>query len=59
MNGSMDLTRFETRLPIDQRRELDELAERTGLSSVQLARLAIRRLINDRAALLETLASDR
>ena len=55
----MDLTRFETRLPADQRRELDELAEKTGMSSVQLVRLAIRRLINDRDALLETLASDR
>jgi predicted DNA-binding protein len=55
----MDLTRFETRLPIDQRKELEDLAERTGLSSVQLVRLAIRRLINDRDALLETLASER
>jgi predicted DNA-binding protein len=39
--------RFELRLPADTRRELTALADRTGLPSATLARLAIRKLIDD------------
>ena len=50
--SGMNDTRFELRLPCAQRRELAELAQETGLSASDLARLAVRRLIADPGVLL-------
>jgi hypothetical protein len=46
-------TRFELRLPADQRRELGELAREVGLSSADLARLGIGWLLRHPGVLLE------
>jgi hypothetical protein len=45
-------TRFELRLPREQRERLGALADQTGLSASDLARLAVRRLIADPGVLL-------
>jgi predicted DNA-binding protein len=50
----MNEARFEFRLPAHCRRELDELAEATGLSSAALTRLAIQRLLKHRDVLLSS-----
>ncbi len=42
-----DGTRFEIRLSAARRRELGELANETGLTAADVARLAIVRLLND------------
>jgi predicted DNA-binding protein len=46
-------TRFELRLPRERRRELDALADKCGLSSADVVRLAVRRLLNDPGVLLQ------
>jgi len=46
-------TRFEIRMPAARRRELDELANETGLSSADLARIGIRWLLERRDVLLK------
>ena len=45
-------TRFEFRLSADRRRALSELARESGLSASDLARLAVRRLIENPGALV-------
>ena len=45
--------RFELRLPAQRRAQLEALADETGLSSADLARLAIGRLLDDRAIILK------
>jgi uncharacterized protein YdbL (DUF1318 family) len=44
--------RFEFRLSADRRRELSELARESGLSASDLARLAVRRLIENPGVLV-------
>jgi hypothetical protein len=44
-------TRFELRLPREQR-EVGALADQTGLSASDLARLSIRRMLADPGALI-------
>jgi hypothetical protein len=43
-----DATRFQFRLPAQQKAQLDSLARATNLSSADLTRLAIDRLLEDR-----------
>jgi hypothetical protein len=43
-----DATRFQFRLPAAQRAQLEDLADRCGLSSADLTRLALQRLLEDR-----------
>jgi predicted transcriptional regulator len=45
-------TRFEIRIPAEQRARLDALAADAGLSSSDLARLAIGQILEDRAVRL-------
>ena len=44
----VDATRFQFRLPAAQRAQLETLAEQSGLSSADLTRLALQRLLEDR-----------
>jgi hypothetical protein len=44
----VDATRFQFRLPAAQRAQLETLAEASGLSSADLTRLALQRLLEDR-----------
>jgi len=44
--------RIEVRVPAQQRQELVELAQATGLTVPGLVRLATQRLLDDRASLL-------
>ena len=44
--------RFEIMLPAERRRELAELADEIGTGAADLARLAIVRLLNDKAVLV-------
>jgi hypothetical protein len=44
----VDATRFQFRLPAAQRAQLETLAEQCGLSSADLTRLALQRLLEDR-----------
>jgi len=44
----VDATRFQFRLPAAQRAQLEDLADRCGLSSADLTRLALQRLLEDR-----------
>jgi hypothetical protein len=46
-------TRFEFKLPAQRRAELDNLADEAGLTASDLVRLAIRRLLEQRAAILK------
>jgi predicted DNA-binding protein len=46
--------RFELRLPTQRRARLDELADETGLSSADLVRLAIDRLLADPKIVLKS-----
>ena len=46
-------TRFEFKLPAQRRAELDSLADEAGLTASDLARLAIRRLLDQRAEVLQ------
>jgi hypothetical protein len=46
-------SRFEVWLPSERRRELDELAGEAGLSSSDLVRLAISRLLTEREVILK------
>jgi predicted DNA-binding protein len=55
----MNEARFEIRLPADRRRELDELAEVTGLPAAALVRLAICQMLTQRSVLLPDRAADR
>ena len=43
--------RFEVSLPADRRAGLERLAQEVGVSSADLARIAIGRLLNDSASL--------
>ena len=43
-----DATRFQFRLPAAQRAQLETLAVQSGLSSADLTRLALLRLLEDR-----------
>jgi hypothetical protein len=43
-----DATRFQFRLPAAQRAQLETLAVQSGLSSADLTRLALQRLLEDR-----------
>jgi len=43
-----DATRFQFRLPATQRAQLETLAVQCGLSSADLTRLALQRLLEDR-----------
>jgi hypothetical protein len=45
--------RFELRLPTQRRAQLEALADETGLSAADLARLAIGRLLDDRKVILK------
>jgi hypothetical protein len=44
----VDATRFQFRLSAAQRAQLETLAEQSGLSSADLMRLALQRLLEDR-----------
>jgi hypothetical protein len=44
----VDATRFQFRLPAAQRAQLETLAMQSGLSSADLTRLALQRLLEDR-----------
>jgi hypothetical protein len=44
----VDATRFQFRLPAAQRAQLETLAVQSGLSSADLTRLALQRLLEDR-----------
>jgi hypothetical protein len=55
----MEQTRFELRLPRERRRELAELADRCGLSTADLVRLSVRRLLDNPGVLLEAQAAAR
>jgi hypothetical protein len=46
----VDATRFQFRLPAAQRAQLETLAAQSGLSSADLTRLALQRLLEDRDA---------
>jgi predicted DNA-binding protein len=46
-------TRFEFKLPAQRRAELDSLADEAGLTASGLVRLAIRRLLEERNAVLK------
>lgn len=46
-------TRFEFKLPAERRAELDDLAAAAGLTTTDLVRLAIRRLLEQRATVLK------
>ena len=46
-------TRFEFKLPAHRRAELDSLADEAGLTASDLVRLAIRRLLEERNAILQ------
>jgi hypothetical protein len=46
-------TRFEFKLPAQRRAELDNLADQAGLTASDLARLAIRRLLDEREVVLK------
>lgn len=46
------MTRFELKLREDRRAALDSLADEAGISASDLVRLAINRLLDDRASLL-------
>jgi hypothetical protein len=48
----MNDTKFEFRIPVKDRRQLDELAAVTGLPAVGLIRLALHRLLAQRDMLL-------
>jgi hypothetical protein len=49
MSAAMtDATRFQFRLPAAQRAQLETLAVQSGLSSADLTRLALQRLLEDR-----------
>jgi hypothetical protein len=43
-----DVTRFQFTLPVVQRARLETLAVQSGLSSADLTRLALQRLLEDR-----------
>jgi hypothetical protein len=55
----MEDTRFELRLSRERRREFAELADRCGLSSADLVRLSVRRLLDNPGMLLEQAAAER
>jgi hypothetical protein len=46
-----DRKRFEIAMPADRRAGLEQLAKEVGVSSADLARLAIIRMLNDPASL--------
>jgi hypothetical protein len=46
------MTRFELKLPERTRADLDLLADQTGLSTADLVRLAVSRLLANKTALL-------
>jgi hypothetical protein len=48
----MNDTKFEFRIPVEDRRQLDELAAATGLPAAGLTRLALHRLFAQRDMLL-------
>jgi hypothetical protein len=50
-------TRFEFKLPAHRRAELDSLADEAGLTASDLVRLAIRRLLEERNAILQLQAA--
>jgi hypothetical protein len=50
--GMENEARFEFRLSADRRRALSELARESGLSASDLARLAVRRLIENPGVLV-------
>jgi predicted DNA-binding protein len=52
-------TRFEFRLPEPARRQLHQLSNETGLSSADLVRLGISKLLQDRDALPKLPLGDR
>jgi len=47
-----DTARFEITMQSERRRQLDELASATGISSADLARLAINQMLEERAVRL-------
>ena len=49
---STETTRFEIKLTAQRRRALDQLAHEFGISSADLARLAIGQLLEDRTVRL-------
>jgi hypothetical protein len=49
---STETTRFEIKLTAQRRRALDQLAHEAGISSADLARLAIGQLLEDRVVRL-------
>jgi hypothetical protein len=55
----MELARFDMKLPLSQRRELAAFAGEVGLSSADVARLAIRYMLEHRQLFLRPVEATR
>jgi hypothetical protein len=55
----MELARFDLKLPLRQRRELDALAGETGLSRADLVRLGIRYVLQHPEVILRPVEQQR